>query len=169
MPDHGRGTVKMFYPILIALRKGLGPVSRERLRIELHDYINGAATQQRVRMEDKLPNPWDHLEMRVNDVGVIPSITQNEYAVGFELPEWVRRHEAMERIVLECTNLTILLNEVLSLQKEFVRLRLGGVPPWPRIQKLLTGYAASLPTGESVYTLHGSLRHQHTGLGQQGS
>lgn len=38
----------------------------------------------------------------------------------FELPEWVRRHEAMEEIVLECTKLTILVNEVQSSQKEFV-------------------------------------------------
>jgi hypothetical protein len=58
--------------------------------------------------------------MRVDDVGVIPSITQNEYAMEFTLPDWVRKHEAMEEIVLQCTKLTILLNEILSLQKEFV-------------------------------------------------
>lgn len=110
----------MFYPILRDLRSGLGPVSTERLRKELHDYCNGAANQQQVREEDHLPDPWEHFQMRADDVGVIPSITQNEYAMDFELPEWIRRHEAMEEIVLECTKLTILLNEVLSLQKEFV-------------------------------------------------
>lgn len=61
--------------------------------------------------------------MRSDDVGVIPSITQNEYAMGFEIPENVRRHEAMEEIVLESTKLTTLLNEVLPLQKEFVSPR----------------------------------------------
>ena len=110
----------MFYPILRDLRAGLGPVSTERLRKELHDYVNGVASQQNVRQRERLPNPWDHFKMRCDDVGVIPSITQNEYAMIFELPEWVRRHEAMEEIVQECTKLTILLNEVLSLQKEFV-------------------------------------------------
>lgn len=121
-PPHSRGTVEMFYPILQELRAGLGPVSTERLRLELHDYVNGAANQQRVREMDHLPNPWDHLQMRADDVGVIPSITQNEFAMEFELPEHVRRHEAMEVIILECTKLTILLNEILSLQKEFVSI-----------------------------------------------
>jgi hypothetical protein len=110
----------MLYPILRDLRAGLGPVATERLRSELHDYIDGTADQQRVCRGDRLPDPWDHFQMRIDDVGVIPSITQNEYAMGFELPEHVRRHEAMETIVQECTKLTILLNEVLSLQKEFV-------------------------------------------------
>ncbi|KAL7809588.1 terpene synthase [Trichoderma gracile] len=118
-PQGSRGTVEMFYPILKDLRSGLGPVSTERLRQELHDYVNGAANQQGVREEDHLPDPWVHFQMRADDVGVIPSITQNEFAMEFELPEWIRRHEAMEEIVLECTKLTILLNEVLSLQKEF--------------------------------------------------
>jgi len=110
----------MLYPILRDLRAGLGPVSTQRLRLELHDYVNGVANQQSAREKDNLPDPWDHFQMRVDDVGVIPSITQNEFAMEFELPDYVRRHEAMEVIIQECTKLTILLNEVLSLQKEFV-------------------------------------------------
>lgn len=78
------------------------------------------AGQQYVREADHLPDPWDHFNMRSRDVGAIPSMTQNEFAMEFELPEWVRRHEAMEEIVLECTKLTILVNEVQSSQKEFV-------------------------------------------------
>lgn len=120
-PSNSRGTVEMFYPILRDLRAGLGPVSTERLRLELHDYINGVGRQQQVRQGDSLPDPWYHFQIRSDDVGVIPSITQNEYAMDFELPEYVRRHEAMEVIVQECTKLTVLLNDVLSLQKEFVR------------------------------------------------
>lgn len=119
-PPNTRGTVEMFYPILRDLRAGLGPVSTERLRVELHDYVNGVGRQQGVREEDRLPDPWYHFQIRADDVGVIPSITQNEYAMEFELPESVRRHEAMEAIVQECTKLTILLNDLLSLQKEFV-------------------------------------------------
>ncbi|KAI1334097.1 terpene synthase [Xylariaceae sp. FL0016] len=118
-PPDARGTVEMFYPILRDLRAGLGEVATERLRIELHDYVNGVARQQDVRQADRLPDPWYHFKIRSDDVGVIPSITQNEFAMEFELPEYVRRHEAMEVIVQECTKLTILLNEVLSLQKEF--------------------------------------------------
>ncbi|KAI1437061.1 terpene synthase [Xylaria sp. CBS 124048] len=118
-PEGVRGTVEMFYPILRDLRAGLGPTAIERLRVELHDYVNGVGRQQGVRQSDRLPNPWYHFKIRSDDVGVIPSITQNEYAMEFELPEEVRRHEAMEFIVQECTKLTILLNEVLSLQKEF--------------------------------------------------
>ncbi|CAJ2505362.1 Uu.00g127560.m01.CDS01 [Anthostomella pinea] len=118
-PPNSRGTVEMFYPILRDLRAGLGPVATERLREELHDYVNGVQRQQGVRQADCLPNPWYHFKIRSDDVGVIPSITQNEFAMEFELPEYVRRHEAMEVIVAECTKLTILLNEVLSLQKEF--------------------------------------------------
>ncbi|KAG4221807.1 hypothetical protein PC116_g29717 [Phytophthora cactorum] len=37
----------------------------------------------------------------------------------FELPEYVRRNEAMEVIIDECVKLTTLLNDVLSFQKEF--------------------------------------------------
>ncbi|KAI0007588.1 putative pentalenene synthase [Xylariaceae sp. FL0662B] len=118
-PPNSRGTVEMLYPILRDLRAGLGPVSTERLRLDLHDYINGVGNQQKVHQGKHLPSPWKHFQTRSDDVGVIPSITQNEYAMEFELPEYVRRHEAMEVIVQECTKLTILLNEVLSLQKEF--------------------------------------------------
>ncbi|KAK1238120.1 hypothetical protein MKX08_002699 [Trichoderma sp. CBMAI-0020] len=118
-PAGSRGTVEMLYPILRDLRAGLSPVSTMRLKQELHDYVNGVSNQQKARQEDHLPNPWDHFQMRVDDVGVIPSITQNEYAMEFTLPDWIRRHEAMEEIVLQCTKLTILLNEILSLQKEF--------------------------------------------------
>jgi hypothetical protein len=68
--------------------------------------------------------------MRSDDVGVIPSITQNEYvspgfvtpplvmaadsyhkprfAMGFELPELVHKHESIQTIILECTKLTVL-------------------------------------------------------------
>ncbi|KAI1453320.1 putative pentalenene synthase [Annulohypoxylon moriforme] len=118
-PPNSRGTVEMLYPILKDFRAGLGPVTTERLRLELHDYINGVGTQQQVRQGDHLPDPWYHFKIRSDDVGVIPSITQNEYAMEFELPEYVRRHEAMEEIVQECTKLTVLLNDILSLQKEF--------------------------------------------------
>ncbi|KAI0483601.1 terpene synthase, partial [Xylaria cf. heliscus] len=118
-PEGSRGTVEMFYPILRDLRAGLGPASTERLRLELHDYVAGVGRQQRVRRADFLPNPWYHFQIRCDDVGVIPSITQNEYAMEFELPDYIRSHKAVETIVQECTKITILLNDVLSLQKEF--------------------------------------------------
>ncbi|KAI0097267.1 terpene synthase [Nemania sp. FL0031] len=113
------GTVEMLYPILRDLRAGLGPGATERLRRELHDYVDGVNRQQRVRTSDRLPNPLYHFQIRSDDVGVIPSITQNEYAMEFELPQHIRSHEAVEFIVQECTKLTVLLNDVLSLQKEF--------------------------------------------------
>ncbi|KAJ2993670.1 hypothetical protein NUW58_g1771 [Xylaria curta] len=118
-PEGLRGTVEMLYPILKGLRAGLGPAATERLRLELHDYVNGVCRQQRVRSADYLPNPWYHFKIRSDDVGAIPSITQNEYAMEFELPHHIRYHEAVEAIVQECTKITILLNDVLSLQKEF--------------------------------------------------
>ncbi|KAI1310572.1 terpene synthase [Xylaria venustula] len=118
-PSGSRGSVEMFYPILRDLRAGLGPIATERLRLELHDYVDGVGRQQRVRQGAYLPDPWYHFKIRSDDVGVIPSITQNEYAMEFELPDSIRYHEAIEVIVQECTKLTILLNDVLSLQKEF--------------------------------------------------
>ncbi|KAI0477864.1 terpene synthase [Xylariaceae sp. FL0804] len=120
-PAGARGTVAMLYPILRALGAGFaGPSSAARLRRELHDYVDGVRRQQGVRQDMRgLPAAWYHLEIRADDVGAVPSVTQNEFAMGFELPERARRHEAMERVVHECTVLTILVNEVLSLQKEF--------------------------------------------------
>ncbi|KAI1175881.1 terpene synthase [Nemania sp. FL0916] len=118
-PPGVRYTVEMLYPILRDLRAGLYPVSLERLRRELHDYVNGVGRQQRVRTADRLPDPWYHFQIRSDDVGVVPSITQNEYAMDFELPDHIRYHEAVELIVAGCTKITILLNDVLSLQKEF--------------------------------------------------
>lgn len=53
-------------------------------------------------------------------MGVLPSITHNEYAMDFELPDSIRYHEAMDSVVMECTRLAILVNEILSVQKEFV-------------------------------------------------
>ena len=55
------------------------PVSIARLRTELHDYIDGVGREQRVRQEEDLPSPWTLFKMRCDDVGVVPSITQNEY------------------------------------------------------------------------------------------
>ncbi|KAI2636618.1 terpene synthase [Xylaria nigripes] len=115
-----RATVKILYPILRELRSALSPVTLERLRKEIHQYITGVSRQQGVRQGDHLPNPWYHLKIRTDDVGAKPNMTQNEYAMEFELPEWVRCHEAMEVIVMGCTKITILVNEVLSMQKEFV-------------------------------------------------
>ncbi|KAL7621962.1 hypothetical protein AAE478_007463 [Parahypoxylon ruwenzoriense] len=118
-PPNSRGTVEMFYPILRDFRASLSPICTERFRVELHEYVNGVGRQQQIRQEDRLPDPWYHLQIRADDVGVVPSITQNEFAMNFELPEYVRRHEAMEAIVLECTKLTVLINELVSMQKEF--------------------------------------------------
>ncbi|KAI1166210.1 terpene synthase [Nemania serpens] len=118
-PEGSRGVIAMLYHILKDLRAGFGPESTERQRRELHDYVNGVGRQQRVRKGGRLPDPLYHFKIRSDDVGVIPSITQNEYAMEFELPDHVRYHEAMETIVQECTKITILLNDVLSLQKEF--------------------------------------------------
>ncbi|KAI1504814.1 terpene synthase [Biscogniauxia marginata] len=118
-PPNVRDTVKMLYPILKDLRAGLSPGTTERFRIDLQDYVNGVSRQQGVRQATRLPDPWYHLQIRADDVGVIPSITQIEYAMDFELPEYVRRHEAIETIVRECTILVILANELYSLQKEF--------------------------------------------------
>lgn len=98
----------------------MGPASIERMRRELHEYIEGVARQQAVRQDEQLPDPWYHFDIRSADVGVIPSITHNEYAMDFELPDSIRYHEAMETIVMECTRLAILINEILSVQKEFV-------------------------------------------------
>lgn len=53
-------------------------VSIERLRKELHDYINGVSREQFVRQKETLPTPAELFKMRCDDVGVIPSITQNE-------------------------------------------------------------------------------------------
>ncbi|KAI1190860.1 terpene synthase [Nemania serpens] len=118
-PEGSRGVIAMLYPILRDLRAGLGPESTERLRREMHDYVNGVGRQQRVRASDRLPDPLYHFQIRSDDIGVIPSITQNEYAMDFELPDHIRYHEAVETIVQGCTKITILLNDVLSLQKEF--------------------------------------------------
>lgn len=98
----------------------MGPMSIERMRRELHDYVEGVARQQAVRQDERLPDPWYHFDIRSADVGVIPSITHNEYAMDFELPDSIRYHEAIETIVMECTRLAILVNEILSVQKEFV-------------------------------------------------
>lgn len=102
----------------------MGPMSIERMRRELHDYVEGVARQQAVRQDERLPDPWYHFDIRSADVGVIPSITHNEYAMDFELPDSIRYHEAIEAIVMECTRLAILVNEILSVQKEFVSAQL---------------------------------------------
>ncbi|TLD19071.1 hypothetical protein PspLS_09812 [Pyricularia sp. CBS 133598] len=118
-PPDAHATVKVLYEVLAEMRSEMGPTSIERMRRELHAYVKGVARQQAVRQEARLPNPWYHFSIRCDDVGVIPSITQNEYAMDFELPDEIRYHEAMQCIVLECTRLAILINEILSCQKEF--------------------------------------------------
>ncbi|QGA20885.1 hypothetical protein EYB26_008595 [Talaromyces marneffei] len=118
-PPGSRPTVEMFYPILTQFRQSMGAVSIERLRKELHDYINGVSREQVVRQKETLPTPAELFKMRCDDVGVIPSITQNEYAMDFELPQWIHEHEAMQEVIKEVTRLTILINDILSLQKEF--------------------------------------------------
>ncbi|KAG8162307.1 hypothetical protein KVR01_008072 [Diaporthe batatas] len=126
-PPNSPGTVEVLYEVLGAMRPEMGPMSIERMRRELHDYVEGVARQQAVRQDEHLPDPWYHFDIRSADVGVIPSITHNEYAMDFELPDSIRYHEAIETIVMECTKLAILINEILSVQKEFVSLLLTSV------------------------------------------
>jgi hypothetical protein len=126
-PPNSPGTVEVLYEVLGAMRPEMGPMSIERMRRELHDYVEGVARQQAVRQDEHLPDPWYHFDIRSADVGVIPSITHNEYAMDFELPDSIRYHEAIETIVMECTRLAILVNEILSVQKEFVSLRFPAV------------------------------------------
>ncbi|KAI1387589.1 terpene synthase [Hypoxylon trugodes] len=118
-PANLRGTVEMLYPILQELRESFSPVTAERQRLELHEYVDGVAREQNVRQGNHLPNPWYHFRIRSADVGVIPSVTQIGYAMEFEIPEHIHRHEAMQTIIQECTKLTTLVNDLLSLQKEF--------------------------------------------------
>ncbi|KAK7959921.1 uncharacterized protein PG986_004775 [Apiospora aurea] len=89
------GTVEMLYDILAATRPEMGPVTIERMRRQLHEYVEGVARQQSVRHDDRLPDPWYHLKLRCDDIG------------------------AMERVVLDCAKLCVLVNEILSLKKEF--------------------------------------------------
>ncbi|CAI0641460.1 unnamed protein product [Colletotrichum noveboracense] len=108
------GTVAVLYEVLIAIRQEMGPMSIERMRRELHEYIEGVARQQAVRQDEHLPDPRYHFEIRIADIGVYPSITQTEFAMDFELPNSTRYHEAMKTVATECTRLSIL-----SVQKEF--------------------------------------------------
>lgn len=119
------GSVVLLYEVLAAVRPAIGPATAERLRRELHHYVEGTAREQAVRQGGRLPDPEYLFNLRRGDVGAAPSMTLNEYAMGFELPDAVRSHEAVECIVLECTRLTILINEIHSCQKEFV----GPSPP----------------------------------------
>jgi hypothetical protein len=143
-PPDAPGTVEVLYETLAAMRPEMTPVSLERMRRELHDYVEGVARQQAVRKDARLPDPWYHFDIRSDDVGVIPSITQNEYAMDFELPDSIRYCEAMEVIVLECTRLSILINEILSCEKEFVSLH----PPCPSFFLLTLFASASWPDGK---------------------
>ncbi|KAK8112446.1 hypothetical protein PG984_012972 [Apiospora sp. TS-2023a] len=118
-PAGSPGTVEMLYDILGTMRPEMGPMSVERMRRQLHEYVEGVARQQSVRQDDRLPDPWYHLKLRCDDIGVRPSVTQIEYAMGFELPDHIVYHEAMECVVLDCAKLFVLVNEILSLEKEF--------------------------------------------------
>ncbi|KAI1486181.1 terpene synthase [Biscogniauxia mediterranea] len=118
-PEGVRDTVSMLYPILQDLRSGMAPSGIERLRVELHEYINGVERQQGIRQGSRLPDPWYHLQIRADDVGAIPNIVQAEYAMEFALPESVWKHESIQTMAHESTILTILVNEIYSSQKEF--------------------------------------------------
>ncbi|KAI1118408.1 terpene synthase [Nemania sp. NC0429] len=139
-PEGLRGEISILYPILETLRAGFGPVSTERQRQDLHDYVNGVGRQQQVRKGDRLPDPMYHFKIRSDDVGAIPSMTQNEYLFDFELPDHIRHHEAMEAVVLACTQLTILVNDVQSLQKEFRVFQLENM-----VLLMMNTYNLSLP------------------------
>ncbi|KAI5922436.1 terpene synthase [Camillea tinctor] len=118
-PADIRSTVEMLYPILKDLHAEMMPSGIERLRVELHEYLNGVERQQGVRQGSRLPDPWYHLQIRADDVGAIPNIVQAEYAMDFALPESVWQHESIQTMVHESTVLTILVNEIYSTQKEF--------------------------------------------------
>ncbi|KOS19856.1 Presilphiperfolan-8-beta-ol synthase [Escovopsis weberi] len=118
-PPSIRSSVTILYSILRDLRAGLGPATREHLRVELCDYVDSVIHQHKARHSEGLLCPWVHLEMRAVDVGVFPFITVNEFGRGFELPPQVRHHEAMKAMIVQSSKLVVLQNEVLSLQKEF--------------------------------------------------
>lgn len=119
-PPNSPGTVEMLYEILSVMHADMGPSTVERLRHQLHEYFEGVARQQSVKQDDRLPDPWYHLKLRCDDIGFRPSVTQVEYTMWLELPDRVVYHEAMERVVLGCAKLCVLVNEISSLEKEFV-------------------------------------------------
>ncbi|KAK7995620.1 hypothetical protein PG990_014393 [Apiospora arundinis] len=118
-PPNSPGTIEMLHGILATMRADMGPATVQRLRRQLHEYVEGVARQQAVRQYDRLPDPWYHLKLRCDDIVFRPSVTQVEYTMGLELPDQVVYHEAMERVVLGCAKLCVLMNEILSLEKEF--------------------------------------------------
>ncbi|KAL8393916.1 hypothetical protein RB595_003612 [Gaeumannomyces hyphopodioides] len=118
-PDTSSGMAAVLREVLTAMRAEMAAGSAERLRRELRDSVESAAQRQAARRHDTLPDPWHHLDVRCDDVGALPNITANEYAMGFGLPDAARYHEAVETVVLECTRLATLVHEVLSCQRNF--------------------------------------------------
>ncbi|KAK7993260.1 hypothetical protein PG989_006641 [Apiospora arundinis] len=97
-PPNSPGTIEMLHGILAAMRADMGPETVQRLRRQLHEYVEGVARQQAARQYDRLPDPWYHLKLRCDDIGFRPSVTQVEYTMGLELPDRVVYREAMERV-----------------------------------------------------------------------
>lgn len=165
-PVGSPGTVEMLYGILGTMRHEMGPATVERMRRQLHEYVEGVVRQQSVRQDDRLPDPWYHLKLRCDDIGVRPSVTQIEYAMGFELPDHIVYHEAMECVVLDCTKLCVLVNEILSLEKEFVSLL--PLPLFPNLRTNMCHLPARRPTREPLPPIRQRREHLNPRRHRQG-
>ncbi|KAJ6046635.1 hypothetical protein N7444_007889 [Penicillium canescens] len=108
----------MLYPILAEFREHMGLVSADNFRRAFHDWIDSVVEKQSCQI-GKILDPWDYFRLRTVNVGIIPTAVLQEYALGYELPRWVHEHDAIKVISQECANLGGLVNDILSLQKEF--------------------------------------------------
>ncbi|KAJ5109500.1 pentalenene synthase [Penicillium angulare] len=113
-----RESVKMAYPILAEMREHMGLVSADNLRRTFLDWIDSVVEKQSCQIGQIL-DPWDYFRLRTMNVGVIQTSVLQEYALGYELPRWVHEHDAVKAVSQECANLGGLVNDILSLQKEF--------------------------------------------------
>lgn len=91
---------------------------RRRLHCEIRAFITACATEQRLRLEHRVPDFGSYMDLRVDTVGGAMYCSLVPYATGEPLPAALASAPEIGRMWLQVCILLSLLNDVMSLKKE---------------------------------------------------
>ena len=91
---------------------------RRRLHYEIQAFITACATEQKLRLERKIPDFSSYMDMRIATAGGTMLCSLVPYATGEPLPAALASAPEIGRMWLQACILLSLLNDMLSLKKE---------------------------------------------------
>ncbi|KAG0141706.1 hypothetical protein CROQUDRAFT_110334 [Cronartium quercuum f. sp. fusiforme G11] len=112
--------INSFQVISKAIMKVYTDDQRQTLLEGLEKYFQGVNEEQRIIRSDELPSLDVFWKMRIGASGVEPTLAFNEYALKQHLPSHIMKSDPIKVIWKECTEIIIIVNDLISFRKEKV-------------------------------------------------